>query len=171
GYSLKEDNLNGRTGFTASKRFPNVALALAKDGGFGMVGSSLPIDPGSNLKVSRGLLRAAWRMEGDIDLTILSPNAAASPDAPLAGLPGFLYDSMQFTLRLTMPVPFTESNASEQQDEGRTLIWRLQPGVRNPLHASVVMSYSPVYYAVLAALMLVLVLLAARVGLHRAEKK
>ncbi|MCX7775064.1 MAG: DUF3153 domain-containing protein [Spirochaetaceae bacterium] len=171
GFQVAEEHSDGKAGFSAVKKVSNVPLILARDGGFGILGKTLPIDPGSNLKVTRGLLSATWRMVGDIDLTMLSPEAAASPDAPLSGLPGFLYDSMQFTLRLTMPIPFAESNASEQQDGGRTQIWRLKPGVHNPLQASVVMRYSPVYYAVLTALMLVLVLLAARVWLRRAEKE
>lgn len=123
GYSVATNEGRGRSELAAQK---HVDELLPQNLGLGKAMTpALAAAEQSPLQIKRGFFQTSYQFEADIDpLEIISGEQ-------LSSLESYLFQQMEFTLLLTLPLQPDQHNAQGTADEGRTLLWQLIPGQDN----------------------------------------
>ena len=141
-----------RSGFEATKKIQGLSKVLgAGEDPFGPISEEIPINPGKDLKVWKGLFETEYRLDTVIDLRgsnqgipLPKDNSASpppdettkSPEAVLRDLTSAFGKNMRVTFILGLPGKNAISNASSTSNEGSLMTWILSPGAENPIQAS-----------------------------------
>jgi hypothetical protein len=145
GYAIAPVTREKATGFTATKKIQGFSrlLGSGKDP-FGPISDEIPINPGKDLKIWKGLFETEYRLDTVIDLrdpnqgtpAPLSDEKTKPPEALLRDLTSAFVKNMRFTFVLDLPGKNAISNASSSSNEGSLMTWVLSPGAENPIQAS-----------------------------------
>jgi hypothetical protein len=145
GYDIAPVAREKATGFTATKKIQGLSRALdAGKDPFGPISDEIPINPGKDLKIWKGLFETEYRLDTVIDLR--DPNQGPPPPLPdgeskppealLRDLTSAFVKNMRFTFILGLPGKNAISNASSTSNEGSLMTWVLSPGADNPIQAN-----------------------------------
>jgi len=132
GFATTNINENGMVGFEAKKHIDNLQESLKEGKLFGQENMDSNIKPGEGLIIEKGFLKTAYRFNMDFDMSDMA-NSSAGQSAQEDAMTQSMLRSMNFNFALTLPVAALTHNASKIEDEGKTLVWTLVPGQKNPI--------------------------------------
>ena len=116
-----------KTGIEARKAVEN----MAEDSSFHLFDDELNT---GQFVVKRGLLKNQVILDTELDLTVLEREFAGDFDQLLGER---MLRNMRFDFTLNLPVKPAKHNASTTENDGRTLIWNLAPGDKNPIYVEI----------------------------------
>lgn len=102
------------------------------------------------LKIERGLFRINYIVETEVD------PAGFTGTHQMSGVEAYILEQVNFLFVLTLPIAPREHNADSSEDQGKTLLWQLEPGQANLIKFEV-SHWNPAGLAFLALIALIAV--------------
>ena len=115
------------TGLEARKVIEN----MGEGSGLYLLNDEFDMD---QLVVNKGLFKNQIIFDTELDLTVLEREFAGDFEQLLGKR---MLQNMRFDFTLNLPVKPAKHNASTTENDGRTLIWNLTPGDKNPIYMEI----------------------------------
>lgn len=126
GYTVSSFREQGKAGIIAQKHVDTISdQSLDLTWAPSLQSAVATGDPPASFQVERSLLRVCYKIETEID------PARFTGTSQLGNLENYLLNQINFEFLLTLPIKPDAHNALSTQDQGRTMLWKLQPGQNN----------------------------------------
>ncbi len=116
-----------KTGIEARKVVEN----MGEGSGLYLLNDEFDMD---QLIVNKGLFKNQIIFDTELDLTVLEREFAGDFEQLLGER---MLSNMRFDFTLNLPIRPAKHNASTTENDGRTLIWNLTPGDKNPIYMEI----------------------------------
>lgn len=144
GFEVEVIKEGDKIGFKASKKIVDLRKAMEAGEDLGSVYNGVPFNPWDGLKIKKGIFSQELTVDTDIDLANLK-SVNSTSDSMTEGIAEMIYSSSRFTFIMDLPEKPKDSNATKTENDGKTLIWVLEPGKSNPVSVKMVQANSGGY--------------------------